>query len=70
MWLKLQQERPDDFVIGTGHLHTLMDLCETAYRSVDMDWRGCVVSDPSLVHPLEPGQTLADFSKALRQLGW
>jgi GDPmannose 4,6-dehydratase len=70
MWLILQQEHPDDFVIGTGELHTLKDLCETAYRYVGKDWRDSVVSEPSLVRPLESGQTLADPSKAQRQLGW
>ena len=70
MWLMLQQERPDEFVIGTGKLHTLKDLCETAYRCVGKDWRDSVVSDPALVRPLESGQTLADPSKARKQLGW
>ena len=70
MWLMLQQERPDDFVIGTGQPHTLQDLCETAYRCVDRDWRDNVVSDPALMRPLESGQTLADTSKARMQLGW
>jgi GDPmannose 4,6-dehydratase len=70
MWLILQQERPDDYVIGTGRLHTLKQLCETAYGSVDKDWRDFVVSDPALVRPLESGQTLADASKARLQLGW
>jgi GDPmannose 4,6-dehydratase len=70
MWLILQQERPDDYVIGTGKLHTLKQLCETAYGSVDKDWREFVVSDPALVRPLESGQTLADASKARLQLGW
>ncbi|HYC36637.1 MAG TPA: GDP-mannose 4,6-dehydratase [Usitatibacter sp.] len=70
MWLMLQREQPDDFVIGTGKLHTLRDLCETAYRSVGLDWRDCVVSDPGLVRPLESAQLLADASKARRELGW
>lgn len=70
MWLMLQQDRPDDFVIGTGQLHTLKELCETAYRSVDKDWRESVVSDPALVRPLESGKTLADPSKARLQLNW
>jgi GDPmannose 4,6-dehydratase len=70
MWLILQQEHPDDFVIGTGQLHTLKDLCETAYRYVGKDWRDSVVSEPGLVRPLESGQTLADPSKAHKQLGW
>lgn len=70
MWLMLQLERADDFVIGTGKLHTLRDLCETAYSSVDRDWRESVVSDPALVRPMESGQTLADPSKANKLLGW
>jgi GDPmannose 4,6-dehydratase len=70
MWLMLQQERPDDFVVGTGKLHTLRDLCETAYRCVDKDWRESVVSDSALLRPLETGQTVADPSKARKQLGW
>ncbi len=70
MWTMLQQEQPDNFVIGTGKLHTLRDLCETAYLCVDKDWHENVVSDPALVRPLESGQTLADPSKAREQLGW
>jgi GDPmannose 4,6-dehydratase len=70
MYLILQQECPDDYVIGTGKLHTLKQLCETAYGSVDKDWREFVVSDPALVRPLESGQSLADPSKARMQLGW
>lgn len=70
MWLILQQEKPDDYVIGTGRLHTLQELCETAYRCVGQDWRENVVSDPALVRPLEPGQTLADPSKARNELKW
>ena len=70
MWLILQQEKPDDYVIGTGQLHTLQELCETAYRCVGKDWRDSVVSDPALVRPLEPGQTLADPSKARNELKW
>jgi GDPmannose 4,6-dehydratase len=70
MWLVLQQDQPDDFVIGTGSLHTLQDLCETAYRYVGKDWRECVVSNPALVRLLEPSQILADASKARQRLGW
>lgn len=70
MWLILQQESPDDYVIGTGKLHTLKQLCETAYGSIDKDWRDFVVSDPALVRPLESVQTLADPSKARLKLGW
>jgi GDPmannose 4,6-dehydratase len=70
MWLMLQREQPDDYVIGTGKIHTLRDLCETAYRSVGRDWRDSVVSDPALVRPLESGQTLADPAKAKKLLDW
>jgi GDPmannose 4,6-dehydratase len=70
MWLILQQEQPEDFVIGTGQLHTLEELCEVAYRGVDLDWRSSVVSDPAFVRPQESGQALADASRARRQLRW
>lgn len=70
MWLILQQEKPDDFVIGTGQLHTLRELCEVAYRYVDKDWKDYVISDPALFRPLETTQTVADISKASRMLGW
>lgn len=70
MWLILQQDRPGDFVIGTGQLHTLRDLCETAYRCIGRDWRESVISDPELVRPLEPGKTLANPTKANELLCW
>jgi GDPmannose 4,6-dehydratase len=70
MWLILQQDKPSEYVIGTGKLHTLQDLCETAYRYVGQDWHECVISDPALVRPLEPGQTLADPRKARNELKW
>lgn len=70
MWLILQQDQPSDFVIGTGRLHTLRNLCETAYRSIGRDWQESVISDPELVRPLEPGKTLANPSKANELLGW
>ena len=70
MWLMLQQDTPGDYVVGSGKLHSLRDLCETAYRSVGRDWREFVVSDPRLVRPLESAQLLADPSKARRVLGW
>lgn len=70
MWLILQQEKPDDFVIGTGQLHSVRDLCETAYRCVGMDWQKAIVVDPALMRPLESGVTLANPSKAHKQLDW
>jgi len=70
MWLMLQRDLPGDYVIGSGELHTLRELCETAYRSVGRDWRDSVVSDPGLVRPLESAQLLADPSRARKELGW
>lgn len=70
MWLMQQQDTPDDYVIGTGQTHSLRQLCETAYGSVGLDWKDHVVSDPALVRPLEPGQVVADASKARKLLGW
>jgi GDPmannose 4,6-dehydratase len=70
MWLMLQHTSPDDFVVGTGKIHTLRQLCEFAYRRVGLNWQDHVVTDPGLVRPLETGQTLADSSKAHKILGW
>ena len=70
MWAMLQQDQPDDFVVGTGKLHTLRELCDVAYRHVGLNWQDHVVSDPALIRPLETGQTLADAAKARRILLW
>ena len=70
MWLMLQQEKADDFVIGTGQLHTLGELCEVAYQYVGKNWQEHVISDPALVRPLETAHTVADATKAMRILGW
>jgi len=70
MWLILQQKNPEDFVIGTGKLHTLRTLCDIAYRFVDKDWQDHVISDPELIRPIEAHQTVADPAKASSVLGW
>jgi len=70
MWLILQRDQPDDFIVGTGQLHTLRELCKTAYRLIGRDWRESVISDPELIRPMESGKTLANFSKASELLGW
>jgi GDPmannose 4,6-dehydratase len=70
MWLMLQHDQPDDFVVGTGKLHTLRELCEVAYGHVGLNWEDHVFSDPKLMRPLDSGQTLADASKARRVLKW
>jgi GDPmannose 4,6-dehydratase len=70
MHLVLQQDKPEDYVIGTGELHSLENLCNAAYDCVGRDWRESVFSDPALVRPLEPGRAVADRTKARVELGW
>ena len=70
MWLILQQAEADDFVVGTGIVHTLRDLCAAAYAHVGLDWREHVMSDPALVRPLETGRTVANPARARARLGW
>ena len=70
MWLVLQQDKPEEFVIGTGRLHSLKQLCEIAYGCVGKNWRDSVVSDPAFARPLEPGRAVADPSRARDLLGW
>ena len=57
-------------MIGTGKLHTLRELCETAYYSIGRDWQDSVVSDLALIRPVESGKTLANPAKAKHQLAW
>lgn len=70
MWLMLQHPEAADFVIGTGTLHTLEQLCELAYQHVGKDWREHVISDKNLHRPADISQTTADASKARSLLGW
>ena len=70
MWRMLQHPTPDDFVIGTGRLRQVRDLCEVAYRHVGKNWQDHVISDPRFVRTTETGATVADCTKAQRELGW
>ena len=70
MWSMLQLSKPDDFVVGTGQLHTLRQLCHVAYGIVGLDWEDHVRIDTALVRPLETGKTLADARKARSVLKW
>ncbi len=70
MWLMLQQDRPDDYVVATGEAHTVQELVETAFGSLDLDWRRYVVQDPALTRPAEVDLLIGDASKARRELGW
>ncbi len=70
MWRMLQQETPDDFVIGTGETHSVRDLVEVAFGHAGLDWQDHVVEDPTLRRPAEVERLHADPGKAQRDLGW
>jgi GDPmannose 4,6-dehydratase len=70
MWLMLQQDQPEDYVIGSGRLHTVRDFCEAAFAAVGLDCRDYVVEDAQYYRPLEKKPLLADPSHAWEKLGW
>jgi GDPmannose 4,6-dehydratase len=70
MWLMLEQERADDYVIATGVSHSVRDLVEVAFGHAGLDWRKHVRLDPKLIRPAEVEHLVGDSSKARRQLGW
>ena len=70
MWLMLQQDQPDDYVIGTGQTHTVQDFVDVAFRRVGLDWRNHVVVDPKFLRPAEVDLLMADYTKARTRLGW
>jgi GDPmannose 4,6-dehydratase len=70
MYLMLQQDRPDDYVIATGVSHSVRELVEIAFGRVGLDWQKYVRQDPALLRPAEVDHLLGDSSKARNQLGW
>jgi GDPmannose 4,6-dehydratase len=70
MWLMLQQEKPDDFVIATGQTHTVRYLLETAFQYVGLDYRDYVETDTALLRPAEVHHLRGNYAKAERILGW
>jgi GDPmannose 4,6-dehydratase len=70
MWLMLQHERPEDFVVATGQTHTVQKLVETAFNAVDLDWRPYVKQDPRFMRPAEVDLLVGDPSRAKTELGW
>lgn len=70
MWLMMQQESPDDFVIATNEMHTVRELLDTAFSYVGLRYEDYVVIDPKLVRPAEVDLLLGDCSKAKRLLDW
>jgi GDPmannose 4,6-dehydratase len=70
MWRMLQQERPDDYIIGTGEAHTIEDFVRIAFACVGLDWREHIVVDPQRYRPAERVPLVADPTLACTRLGW
>jgi GDPmannose 4,6-dehydratase len=70
MWLMLQQEQADDYVIATGESHSVQELVEIAFGHVGLDWRKHVRLDPAFLRPAEVDHLIGDASKARATLGW
>lgn len=70
MWLMLQQDKPDDFVIATGETHSVKEFLEEAFACADMDWQEHVEIDPQYFRPTEVELLQGDASKAKEKLGW
>jgi GDPmannose 4,6-dehydratase len=70
MWLMLQQDTPDDYVIATGETHSVRDLVEIAFGAADLDWKQHVIVDPKLLRPAEVELLQGDSTKARTHLGW
>lgn len=70
MWLMLQQDAPDDYVISSGETHTVRDMCDIAFSHLGLDYGDFVKSDPRFYRPAEVHVLLGDSAKARTKLGW
>jgi GDPmannose 4,6-dehydratase len=70
IWLMLQQDEPDDYVIATGEPHSVREFAERAFEHLGLDWEKHVVSDPRFLRPAEVDHLVGDASKAREGLGW
>jgi GDPmannose 4,6-dehydratase len=70
MWLMLQQDEPDDYVVATGRTHTVREFCRLAFDSVGLDYRDYVVEDRRFMRPAEVDLLVGDASKAKQILDW
>jgi len=70
MWMILQHDKPDDFVVATGETHTIKDLCKVAFKYVGEDWQDYDLIDKRFIRPTETGPLIGDYSKAKKELGW
>ncbi|HEX7097562.1 MAG TPA: GDP-mannose 4,6-dehydratase [Acidimicrobiales bacterium] len=70
MWMMLQQDQPDDYVVCTGETHSVREFCQLAFSHVGLDWEKYVVVDPAFMRPAEVDLLVGDCSKAAQRLGW
>jgi GDPmannose 4,6-dehydratase len=70
MYLMMQYDQPEDFVVATGETHSIQELCEEAYSYVGLDWKEYVEVDKRFIRPTETGPLIGDASKAKKLLGW
>jgi GDPmannose 4,6-dehydratase len=70
MWMSLQAEQGGDYIFATGRLHSVQDVVEHAFRTVELDWQKFVKQDPRFLRPAEPQRLVGDTSKARQVLGW
>lgn len=70
MWLMLQRDEPDDYVIATGETHSVKDFLQLAFNYVGLEWEDYVVTDKSLIRPAEVDHLVGDSTKAREKLGW
>ena len=70
MWLMLQQDKPDDYVIATGETHSIREFLDLAFGDVKLDWKKYVEIDPRYFRPAEVDILLGDYSKAKKKLAW
>ncbi|HAL15132.1 MAG TPA: GDP-mannose 4,6-dehydratase [Planctomycetaceae bacterium] len=70
MWLMMQQDTPDDYVVSTGQRHTVRDFCQVAFDHVGLNWEDHVEIDPAFLRPADVNTLCGDFSKARENLGW
>jgi GDPmannose 4,6-dehydratase len=70
MWLMMQQEQPDDYVVATNETHSVREFLEEAFSYQGLDWKDFVVVDPKYFRPAEVDLLLGDATKAKKQLGW
>jgi GDPmannose 4,6-dehydratase len=70
MWLMLNQDHPDDFVVGTGETHSVREFCEKAFGYLDLDYKDYVIQDPRFYRPAEVDLLVSDPTLAHQKLGW